>query len=144
MSRRSDKLTAFARFCSELVLENGKPMALEPFQRKMLTDYFSGVRETVILIPKKNGKTSLLAALALHHMLTTDDPYVPVVAASVKQAKVMFNQARGLIQRSPSIATKFRVLNGYREIRKIDPDDPDNPKRWVGLLDVLAADEDTA
>lgn len=141
---RRDTLADFADFCGSLALENGKPMVLEPFQHTILADYFAGVRETVVLIPKKNGKTSLLAALALHHMLATDDPYVPVVAASVKQAKVMFNQARGLIARSPAIKDKFRVLNGYREIRKIDPDDPDNPKRWVGLLDVLAADEDTA
>jgi phage terminase large subunit-like protein len=102
------------------------------------------VRETVILIPKKNGKTSLLAALALYHLVYSDDANVPVAAASRKQAMVLFNQAKGLVKRSKWLDELLWVLPGYREIRKKDPDDPSDKKRWIGVLDVLAADEDTA
>ena len=137
-------LAGFARFCSKLVLENGKHMKLEGFQRRMLRDYFAGVRETVILIPKKNGKTSLLAALALYHLLHTEDPNVPVAAASRKQAMILFNQAKGLVQRTKWLQEQVWVLPGYREIRKRDPDFPQDKKKWVGIIDVLAADEDTA
>ena len=45
------------------LLEDGSPFELYPEQRRMLQDYFSGAEETLILIPKKNGKTTLLAAL---------------------------------------------------------------------------------
>jgi phage terminase large subunit-like protein len=134
----------FSEFCSSLKLENGQPMVLEGFQRLMLADYFDGVRETVILIPKKNGKTSLLAALALYHLVRTDDPTVPVAAASRKQAMVLFNQAKGFVTRSAELSELVWVLPGYREIRKKDPDAPLDKKRWIGVLDVLAADEDTA
>ena len=53
----------FSAFCAELTLDNGRPMLLEDFQREILADYFAGARETLILLPKKNGKTALLAAL---------------------------------------------------------------------------------
>ena len=61
-------LDDFAAFCELLVLDNGRPMELEPFQRMMLGDYFDGARETVALLPKGNGKTTLLSALALFEL----------------------------------------------------------------------------
>lgn len=145
-SRRERKshLREFSDFCSSLTLENGKAMELEPFQQRMLADYFAGVRETLILIPKKNGKTTLLAALALHHLITTDNAMVPIAAASREQAMTLFDQARGFVQRSRELQSEVRVLRGYREIRRRHPEDPDNPKEMFGLLKVFAADEDTA
>ena len=58
-------LPIFSRFCGQLSLEDGSPMELEDFQREMLDGYFAGAIETLILISKKNGKSTLLAALAL-------------------------------------------------------------------------------
>jgi hypothetical protein len=138
------ELRRFAAFCRTLTLSNGKPMKLEAFQRKMLRDYFAGVRELVICIPKKNGKTTLLAALALHHLLTTDDADCVVCANSALQAMKLFDEARGFVQRSPELEAQVRVLRGYREIRRRDLDEPDNPKRFTGTIKVLAADADTA
>lgn len=63
-------LRDFARFCSQLTLDTGERMTLEEHERKMLRLYFAGVRELVIIIGKKNGKTTLLAALALYHLRT--------------------------------------------------------------------------
>jgi phage terminase large subunit-like protein len=137
-------LRGFAAFCRTLTIENGKPLRLEAFQRRMLTDYFGGTRETLILIPKKNGKTTLLAALALYHLTHTENPMCPIAAASRDQAMLLFEQARGFVQRSPELQEKVRVLRGYREIRLRDPDRPDDPKAIRGLIKVLAADEDTA
>lgn len=138
------RLDAFAAFCRTLTLTNGKQMRLEGFQRKMLADYFAGVRELVICIPKKNGKTTLLAALSLHHLLTTDDADCVIVANSSLQAMKLFDEARGFVQRSPDLDERVRVLRGYREIRRRDEDDPENPKAFRGTVKVLAADADTA
>lgn len=138
------ELDRFANFCSSLTLTNGQPMTLESFQRKMLGDYFAGVRELVICIPKKNGKTTLLAALALFHLLNTDDADCVIVANSSLQAMKLFDEARGFVQRNDDLAEKLRVLRGYREIRRRDPDQPDNPKAFNGTIKVLAADADTA
>lgn len=137
-------IVEFAEFCSQLRLEDGTRMELEPFQRTMLGDYFAGAREEVILIPKKNGKTSLLAALGLYSLLTSEDANICIAASSRDQAMVLFEQMRGFVQRTPEIEDEVRVLRGYREIRRVDPDDPDNPKVFRGIIKVYAADADTA
>lgn len=105
-------LAGFARFCSALVLDDGKPFALQPFQRKMLADYFAGSTETVIVIPKKNGKTTLLAALALYHLENTPNAECLIVASSRDQARILFNQAAELVRRS-RLEGRFEVKTGY-------------------------------
>lgn len=50
------RLRDFERFSAELVTEAGAPFRLEPWQRMVLVDIFGGTRETVCLLPKKNGK----------------------------------------------------------------------------------------
>jgi phage terminase large subunit-like protein len=129
------QLPAFAKFCSTLTLDNGAPMRLEPFQRVMLGDYFAGVVETLILIPKKNGKSTLLAALALFHLTTTDDAECIVAAASRDQATILYDQAAGFVRRSYELTSEVKVKRGYREIQR----------QWgTGRIRVLAADADTA
>lgn len=137
-------LAGFRRFCRGLANEDGKPFKLERFEEQVLQEYFEGVRETLILLPKKNGKSTLLAALALHHLVTTDNALCPIAAASREQAMWIFDQARGFVQRSEELQGQVRVMRGYREIRRRHPDDPRNPKEMFGLLKILAADEDTA
>lgn len=94
-------LTDFVRFCRNLRTESGTPLKIGVFQKLLLRDYFSGVRETVIVLPTGNGKTTLLAALALYHMLRVPNASVLIVAAAAEQASQMFKQARTLIIDSP-------------------------------------------
>lgn len=127
-------LEGFADFCLGLKLEGGQPLELFPEQRLMLADYFDGIRETLILIPKKNGKTTLLAAVALYHLLTTRDASCVVGASSRDQATILYDQATGLIERSGLLAL-FNAQKGYRRI----------DAKWDrGRIRVLAADENTA
>jgi phage terminase large subunit-like protein len=133
--RRAPELPAFARFCAALTLEQGEPFILEPFQRTMLRDYFAGVRETLILLSKKNGKTTLLAALALWHAIRTQNAECVVGAASRDQATILYDQATGFIRRSAGLQQRLMVRRGFREIRS---------RRDAGRIRVLAADADTA
>jgi phage terminase large subunit-like protein len=128
-------LEAFARFCLLLTLESGKPLTLEPFQRRMLADYFAGALETLILLSKKNGKTTLLGALALYHLLTVEDAECVVAASSRDQATILYDQAAGFVRRSEGLQKRLLVKRGYREIRS---------RRDAGRARVLAADVDTA
>lgn len=128
-------LDDFRAFCAELTVSQGRPLLLEPFQERMLADYFEGVRETLILIPKKCGKTTTLAALALYHLLTTPDAACYVAAASREQATLIFDAACGFVARSPALREQLIVRRGYRELWTSD-------KR--GKLKVLASDVDTA
>src|SRR5687767_12676447 len=80
------ELDAFARFCERnLTAEDGRPFVLEPFERTYLAEHFEGVSETVVLISKKNGKSSTLAGLSLYHLLTVPFAEVAIVAASRDQ-----------------------------------------------------------
>lgn len=132
---RPGDLELFARFCEELTLENGQAMVLEPFQRTLLGDYFDGVRETLVIIPKKNGKTTLLAALSLFHLCGTKDALCVVGATSRDQASYLYEQAAGFVSRSVPLQGLVVVKGGYREIRSTQD---------RGRIRVLAADVDTA
>jgi phage terminase large subunit-like protein len=131
----ADELTLFADFCSKLVLEDGRSMELEAFQRAMLADYFGGATETLILLPKKNGKSTLLGALALFHLISTPDAECVIGAASRDQATILYDQAAGFVRRTPGLAQYVDVKRGYREMRK---------RGDSGRIRVLAADVDTA
>jgi phage terminase large subunit-like protein len=129
-------LEGFSGFCSELVLESGEAFVLEPFQRRMLADYFDGVTEIVIVIPKKNGKTTLLGALALFHLWKWPEAECVIGASSRDQARILFKQAAGLVRRS-RMESRFDVKGGYGEIRVAGV--KDGPR-----VRVLAADANTA
>jgi phage terminase large subunit-like protein len=128
-------LDAFTGFCSELTLDSGRPMRLEPFQRTILADHFEGTTETLVLIPKKAGKSTLLAALSLFHLLTTVDAECVIAAASRDQATILYDQAAGFVRRSEDLQRHMVTKRGYREIRSL---------HHAGRIRVLASDVDTA
>ena len=99
----------------------------------MLREHFGGATETLILVPKKNGKTTLMAALALYHLATTPDAECVIAAASRDQAAIMLRQARGFIRRNPGL--QKRMMSKQREIVSLVDE---------GRIRVLAADADTA
>jgi phage terminase large subunit-like protein len=134
VSAPSADLDTFERFCHKvLTLENGKPFEVYAEQRLMLRDFFDGATETLILVSKKNGKTSLLAALAIWHLITTEDAECVVAAASRDQAGVLLKQARGFIRRSEWLQARMTLKQ--REINSLRDD---------GRIRILAADADTA
>ena len=133
----SPELAKFARFCAALTLDTGEAMQLEPFQREALGDYFAGATETLILLSKKNGKTTLLAALSLYHLCSTVDAECVVGAASRDQASELYRQATKFVARSEGLQQRVIAKSGFREIRSKRPGDS-------GRIRVLAADVDTA
>lgn len=129
------ELALFERFAALLEVEQGRPLVVEPFQRAILRDYFRGVRETLVLLPKKNGKTTLLAALALYHLVRRPDAECVIGAASRDQATILYDAAAAFVRRSERLRERVDVKRGYREIRS---------RLGPGRIRVLAADVDTA
>lgn len=87
----------------------------------------------MVLIPKKNGKSTLVAAVALHHLLSTPFANCIIVAAARHQAEIVLDQARMFIRQSQALRSRMRVLR--REIvSTIDG----------GKIQVLASDVDNA
>jgi phage terminase large subunit-like protein len=128
-------LEHFERFCGKLVLDNGKHFRLEPFQRTLLSDYFAGTRETLALLPSGQGKTTLFAALALHHLLfyrDGDGPEVFIMASSRGQAGRMLEHVKGFVTRSH--------LGQYVVVKRREV----VLRRGKGFIEILASDADTA
>jgi phage terminase large subunit-like protein len=127
------ELDDFAAFCAELRLDTKRPFLLEPFQRTILADYFAGATQTLVILPKKNGKSTLVAALALYHLLTTEDAEGYIAASSRDQAGIILKQARKFIRSSPALQRHFQMKQ--REIVSLADE---------GVVRVLASDVDTA
>lgn len=107
----------FALFCWEYVRQTkgrwaGKRLVLESFQRDFADELFrtgpDGRRiyqEAVLGIPRKNGKSTLASALALYLLIADgeDGPEVYVAAASKKQARIIFDESKKYVRRSPGL-----------------------------------------
>lgn len=128
-------LKDFCRFCSELKTEDGKPLEVEPFERRILRDHFAGAIEEVVILGKKNGKSTIFGALSLFHLENWPDPEVDIGASSRDQATILFNQAANMVTRS-GLEDRFDIKGGYRHIRlRSQPS---------SRIRVLAADAKTA
>jgi phage terminase large subunit-like protein len=104
-------LRGFGAFCKLIGLD------LRAYEREILADYFAGTAiETVCIIPKKNGKTTLLAALALYHVYMVPDAKCLIGASARDQATLIFWQAEALVH-AGGLEEVFDVKGGYRHIR---------------------------
>jgi phage terminase large subunit-like protein len=78
-------------------------------------------RSVVIVAPRKNGKTALLAALALYRLLTSDGrPEILLAASSDKQAGRLFDAAARYVRRNSALAKLCRVRDHVGEIVRED------------------------
>lgn len=103
---------------NEITLEDGSDWHVEEFQCELTEDlYERAPRELWAVLPEGNGKTSLAAAWVVYDGDHAATPWIPIGAASRDQAKIMFDQSAGFIRRSETLSKRFRVLDGYREIR---------------------------
>lgn len=106
-----------AKFSQEWVVQTigrwaGKPLILEPWQHEFFNELFlvyeDGTRvyrEALLGISRKNGKSTLSAALALYMLLASGEnsPEVYVAAGSRDQARIVFNQACRFVETSPRL-----------------------------------------
>jgi phage terminase large subunit-like protein len=144
-------LEHFREWAAKLVLDNGEPLELDDFQEAFLSDVFAGYPECWLVVPEENGKTTLVAALALYHAEFRTQAAVPVAASSREQAEILYRQAEGFVLRSDALhdeqqsliqqvkgkrkleVPRFMCLEGYRRI---------NHYRG-GRIQVFAADDRT-
>jgi phage terminase large subunit-like protein len=144
-------LPHFRDWATDLALDNGEPFRPEPWQESFLEDVFSGFPECWLVVPEGNGKTTLMAALALYHCEFRPMASVPVAASSREQAEIMYRQAEGFVLRSPRLhepvvsaiqlakgkrkteVPRFLPLEGHRRINHFEG----------GRIQVFAADDRT-
>jgi phage terminase large subunit-like protein len=127
-------LPHFRAWARTLILDTEEPWSVEAFQSSFLRDVFAGVPECWLVIPEGNGKTTLVAGLALYHIRHRMSGQVPVAAASREQAEILYRQAEGFVLRTPHLQPHFKCLEGYRRIRCDD---------MGSRIQVFAADDRT-
>lgn len=121
-------VTSFTAFCRLIGLE------LEPFQRRIASAAAGPERELAVLLARGNGKTTLLAAIALHHLLTVERAEVYCAAASREQARILYEAAARFARE----LEHPHLVDRHLELRWCP--DPAKPRIFTRHLRVLAAD----
>lgn len=133
--KRPFTLSHFREYVDLLVFDDGERRGLEPWQLEVARDIFKGYREVWMIVPEGNGKSTMIAALALYGADYSDSPWIPIGASSAKQARIIYDQAAGFVERTEGLDTRFRCFGGYKLIRS---------KRNGGIgIEVFAADAGT-
>lgn len=101
----------------QYILDNGKPIKLESFQKEILRNIFQtkekGKRKynlALLGVPKKNGKSTLASGVALY-MLFADVPNAEVysVAGDKDQAKIIFQMTKRAIERNQMLLDSVKI-----------------------------------
>jgi phage terminase large subunit-like protein len=115
----------FIRFAETFMLVTegtliGQPVVIHPFQRRIirdLLDHDPRPTQAVVSMPRGNGKTALIAMLAVWHAFTVKGGRVIIVATKEEQALIAYRQAKDIIEASPVLAaqtTEFAVSRAQR------------------------------
>jgi phage terminase large subunit-like protein len=103
----------------------GRPFLLQPWQREVIWNVYGTVgdngrrryRYLYLEVPKKNGKTPLVAALGLYHV--TCDPAggeIYLCAAEKEQAAQTYQYMKLMIEQDPDLEGLLRVVDSKKEI----------------------------
>jgi hypothetical protein len=109
----------FREYASGLVFDDGEKRAPQDWQLDVIADVFRGFPETWLIVPEGNGKSTLLAQIALYGADFSDSPWIPVGASSAKQARIIYDQAAGFVERTPWLGERFKCFGGYKLIRSL-------------------------
>lgn len=115
---RSDAICRFVeRYCLTPDGEQvGRPMVLAQFQRDFIRDVYdnpAGTRRAYLSIARKNGKTGLIAALLLAHLVGPEarqNAQIVSGAMSRDQAALVFRLAQQMVQLSPKLSQIVRIV----------------------------------
>lgn len=139
----ADRAIKFFRFLRHVKGEwAGTQFELTPWQQFIVGSLFGWkradatrlFRTAYIEVPRKNGKTTLAAGIALYLLVADGEPGAEVYCAATKrdQAKLVFDQAREMVRRSPTLKKRVRALQNNLHVMET-----------VSKLEPLGADKDT-
>ncbi len=103
----------------------GRKLKLRPWQKKIIRAIYATVngkrlvRQAVLSLPRKNGKTALAAALALAHLLGPEAEargQIYSAASDRAQASILFNEMVAIIVRVPEFNERCHIKNFHKEI----------------------------
>ena len=99
---------------------------LAPWQLRIINDIFGTVRSNghrqytmaYVEVPKKNGKTTLSAGIALYGLVLDDEPGAEVyIAASTRdQASIAFRVCAQMVRNNPDLRRLCRIVDSTKTI----------------------------
>jgi phage terminase large subunit-like protein len=121
---RGDRVVEFIhRYC--IVPEGklmGQPLRLMPFQEKFIREVYdnpAGTRTGILSIARKNGKSGLIAAIMLAHLVGPEakqNSQIVSGARSRKQAAVVYNLAAKMVSLSPQLRKIIRLVPSSKKL----------------------------
>lgn len=123
MTRGSDVIEFIETYCR--VPEGskvGQPIVLEEFQKKFIRDIYDnpkGTRRAIMSIARKNGKSALIAAILLCHIVgceAVQNSQIISGAMSRDQAALVFNLAEKMLMLNPDFNGLYRVIPSGKKI----------------------------
>jgi len=134
-------------FCEEFCRQSkgkfaGEPLVLMDWQKyDVIMPLFGWLRpgrtrrfrRGYIEIPKKNGKSTLSSAVALYLLVGDEEPGAEIYVAAItrKQATIVQQESRRMVQKSPALDELLRIVDYLKEIHYDATD---------GILSALSAD----
>lgn len=103
----------------------GQPMILRPWQKQILDELFElrpdgrrRYRTALLGMPRKNAKSTLGAALSLYFLVADGEPGGEVysVAGDRQQARVVFGEAKRMVEADPELSGLIKV---YRDVLEV-------------------------
>ena len=96
----------------------GKPVILELWQKAFISATYGFIhfekderkyQESMLLIPRKNGKSLLASCLGLYHFIADGEFGAEVYSVATKkdQAKITFNESRLMVKKSPFLSKRI-------------------------------------
>lgn len=128
MAHNKDRAMDTIEFIQMLKLTDdfyGQPFVLPAWQHDVLWNVYGTIgdhgyrqyRYAYLEIPKKNGKTTLIAALAVYHLTCdADEGQIYCCAADRGQAELVYKAALSMIDQNEDLQEIFKVTDSKKEI----------------------------
>lgn len=122
----------FAWWCEEYLVQSidqwaGEPLVLEGWQRAFFDEALALDEDelpfwklVVLVVPRKNSKTTMLGGYALYQCEDAGQPEILLAASSDKQAGRLFDSAVSFVRRSRHLSNEFHLRQHVGEIARKD------------------------
>jgi phage terminase large subunit-like protein len=115
-------ITFVERYCKHSKGKmGGKPFILELWQKAIISVTFGVIHKitelrkynrAMLVVGRKNGKSTLSAAIALYLMTKDDEPGAEIFSVSTKkdQSKIIWLEAKRMVKKSLALSKRIRVV----------------------------------
>ena len=127
--KTTERVRRIIRFIENLTVPSGKgegkPFKLRPFQKKFIRDVYGQVgkmgnrriRRAILSLARKNGKSSLIAALALVHLIGPEaitNGEIYSAANDRDQAAIVFKYAAQIVRGTPELLEYVKIVDSTK------------------------------